>query len=131
MKNQHLIVTKEDFAFLMECYFSEHISAFNKEILSNELKNAKIVMKEYLPGNVVSANSIVLVCNIDKSQTFNIRIISIEDSTEKPSDIQISDPLAVALLGYQTGDIAEWEMRDGINRFQIVSVHQADAVMAV
>jgi regulator of nucleoside diphosphate kinase len=125
MKKEQLILTKQDFAFLMECYFSDHISVFNKERLSQELRNAKIVMSECVPSNVVRANSNVLVCNIDKSQTFNIHIVSHDGTNKKSNDIPISDPLAIALLGYQTGAIAEWEMPDGINRFQIVSVHQA------
>jgi regulator of nucleoside diphosphate kinase len=127
MKKEHLIITKEDFAFLTECYYSDYISVFNKAKLSEELRNAKIVISECLPSNVVRSNSNVLVCNIDKSQTFNIRIVSLGDTNKKSNDIPISDPLAIALLGYQTGAIAEWEMRDGINRFQIISVQQMDA----
>jgi len=126
MKKEQLILTREDFIFLTECYFSDHISPFNKEKLSHDLRNVKIMRSEYLPSNVVRTNSSVLVTCIDKSQTFNIHIVSLDSMTKKSNQIPISDPLAVALLGYRTGSIVEWEMLDGIHQFQIVSVHQAD-----
>jgi regulator of nucleoside diphosphate kinase len=126
MKKENLILIKEDFAFLMECYNSNYISVFNKARLFEELRDSKIVNSESLPSNVVRNNSNVLVCNIDKSQTFNVHIVSDPGVDKKTNDIAISDPLAIALLGYQTGAITEWEMRDGINRFQIISVRQAD-----
>ena len=126
MKKEHLIITREDFAFLTECYYSDYISVFNKAKLSEELRNAKIVISECLPSNVVRNNSNVLVCNINKIQTFNIHIVSHNGANKKTNAIPISDPLAIALLGYQTGAIAEWEMHDGINRFQIISVRQVN-----
>ena len=110
----------------MECYFSDHLSKLNKAKLSDELRIAKIVQKEWLPVNVVCTNSKVLVCNIDKAQTFNVHIISPDSKAVNTNDIPITDPLAIALLGYQQGVIVDWEMRDGINRFQIISVYHED-----
>ncbi|MFD2163302.1 GreA/GreB family elongation factor [Paradesertivirga mongoliensis] len=126
MKRQQLILTKEDFAFLMECYFSRHLSEFNKAKLSQELRKAKIVKKEFLPTNVICTNSKVLVSNIDKGQTFNVHIIGSEAKGRNNNDIPITDPLAIALLGYASGVVVEWEMGDGVNRFEVISVYQED-----
>lgn len=127
MRKQQLILTKEDFAFLMECFLSPHLSEFNKAKLSQELRVAKIVQKEFLPTNVICANSKVLVSNIDKSQTFNVHIIAHNAESRDNNDIPITDPLAIALLGYASGVVVEWEMRDGINRFEVISVYQEDS----
>ena len=126
MKNEQLILTKEDYLFLIDCYFSGRLYAFNRARLLQELRNAKVVNSEYVPSNVVRSNSDVLVGNLDKCQTFNIHIVSPDRKRRKPNDIPASDPLAVALLGYQTGAITEWELSDGVNRFQVVSVHQPE-----
>ncbi len=129
MRKEQLILTKEDLAFLMECYFLDHISVFNKANLSEELRNAKIVINECLPSNVVRINSNVLVCNIDKSQTFNVHIVSLDATNKRSNDIPISDPLAIALLGYSSGSVVEWEMEDGLNKFLVISVSQEDVII--
>ena len=126
MKSQQRVLTKEDFAFLMECYFSAYLSGANKAKLSAELHAAKIIEKEWLPTNVICTNSKVLVSNIEKNQTFNIHIIYPGIQGVNNNDIPLTDPLAIALLGYPGGAVVEWEMPDGVNKFQIISVYQED-----
>ncbi|MBY0543344.1 MAG: GreA/GreB family elongation factor, partial [Sphingobacteriaceae bacterium] len=36
--------------------------------------------------------------------------------------VSIFAPISIALLGYQTGDLIEWEMPDGIKEFKILEV---------
>jgi len=127
MKEERLILTKEDFEFLMKFYLSPGMSVFNKTRLSKELQNAKIVEKEWLPANVICSDSTVLVHNVVKSQTFNINIIS-SGSEINSNDIPVDDPLAIALLGYASTAFVEWEMGDGINKFQVISVQQKDLI---
>ncbi|SDD75442.1 Transcription elongation factor, GreA/GreB, C-term [Mucilaginibacter pineti] len=120
-----LTLTINDFKLLMKYYFTLGISAFNKRKLFNELNSARIVSKDNLPLNVACAGSKVLVRNIDKMQTYSVHIVVNNPDKAKMNRISLSDPLAIALLGYSDGDQTEWEMRDGINRIELVSVHQS------
>jgi regulator of nucleoside diphosphate kinase len=124
-----LILCENDFEVLLHYYSGSNsfLSLHNQERLLRELKDAKIVAKDNLPLNVVSTNSKVLIWNMTKGQTFTIRIVSDLELIGKENRISTSDPLSIALLGYSTGSITEWELEDGINRLQVLSVKQLNA----
>jgi regulator of nucleoside diphosphate kinase len=117
-----LTLTISDFKLLMEYYFTIGLSPFNKRKLFNELNDARIVTEDNLPLNVVCAGSKVLVRNIDKMQTYSVHIVNTDIDQVKKNTILVSDPLAIALLGYSAGNLTEWEMSDGINRLELISV---------
>jgi regulator of nucleoside diphosphate kinase len=121
-----LTLTINNFKLLMKHYFSAGLSAFNKKKLFNELNDARIVSKDNLPLNVVREGSKVLVRNIDKKQTYSVHIVGTNPDKTKTNQIPLSDPLAIALLGYSGGDQTQWEMSEGINRFELISVHQSN-----
>lgn len=124
MRTIPLILTKEGYKLLADQYESVTTTAFNKQKLFLELKDAKIVGQQCMPLNVVSSNTSVLIWNINKNQTFSISIIA-EDSPEHGKNkVRVTDPIAVALLGYPAGAMTEWEMKDGINKFKVISVAQ-------
>jgi len=124
MRTTPLILTKEEYKLLTDQYESVTTPVFNKQKLFQELKDAKIVGPQSMPLNVVSANSDVLIWNINKNQTFSIRIVA-EDSPEHGTNkIRVTDPIVVALLGYPVGAMTEWEMKDGVNKFKVISVGQ-------
>lgn len=122
MKKWQVFLTKEGLRLLKQQFRSKYLSAFNRRRIYMELKDARIVNRATLPLNVVAENTKVLLSNLGKRQTFSIRIVD-ENSTESGKTIvPVTDPIAIALLGYPAGAITEWELEDGINRFQVISV---------
>jgi len=79
-----------------------------------------------LPLNTVCKNSKVLVWNMDRKHTFTVKIVMSDEFDGNENYISVTDPIAIALLGYPSGAVTEWEMPDGINRFKIISVSQLD-----
>jgi hypothetical protein len=124
MRTTPLILTKEGYKLLTDQYESLTTPVFNKQKLFFELKDAKIVGQQSMPLNVVSPNTNVLIWNINKNQTFSISIVA-EDSPEHGTNkIPVTDPIVIALLGYPVGAMTEWQMKDGINKFKVISVGQ-------
>lgn len=107
---------------LSDHYISADTPEFNRRRLFLELKNARMVPQECMPLNVVCANSRVLVTNLDKRQTFSIRIVPSDYAILPRNELSVTDPLVIALLGYAAGASTEWEMKDGINRLKVMSV---------
>lgn len=120
-----LTLTINDFKLLTRHYFTAGLSVFNKWKLFNELNDARIVSKDNLPLNIACAGSKVLVTNIDKMQTYSVHIVDHNAHKRTMNRILLTDPLAIALLGYSDGDQTEWEMADGINRIELISVHRS------
>ena len=123
-KRFQLTLTIADFKLLMKYYFTKGLSVFNKRRLFDELNDAHIVNEGLMPLNVARQGSKVLVRNIGKDQTYSVHIVRENKVTRKPSNILISDPLSIALLGYASGHRTEWEMPDGVQQFELISVRR-------
>lgn len=123
-KRFQLTLTIDDFKLLMKYYFTKGLSVFNKRKLFGELNDARIVSKDNLPLNIARQGSKVLVRNVGKHQTYRVHIVAHNPDPARLNKILISDPLSIALLGYADGHRTEWEMPDGIQQFELVSVRQ-------
>lgn len=124
MRNIPLILTKEEYDLLTDHYGSGDTPEFNKRKLYRELKDAKVVQRQCIPLNVVSSNARVLIWNVDKKQTFSIHIVPADSPERGANKISVTDPIVMALLGYPTGAVTEWQMGDGVNQFKVMSVKQ-------
>jgi regulator of nucleoside diphosphate kinase len=122
-KRFQLTLTIEDFKLLMKYYFTKGLSIFNKRKLLGELNDAHIVSKANLPLNIVRQGSKVLVHNIGKKQTYQINIVGLGSEQIGSGNLLVSDPLAIALLGYAGGHRTEWEMQDGVQQLEVISVY--------
>ncbi|MCQ6958382.1 hypothetical protein [Mucilaginibacter aquariorum] len=123
-KHFQLTLTIEDFKLLMKYYFTKGLSVFNKRKLFVELNDAHIVSEGLMPLNIARQGSKVLVRNIGKNQIYRVHMILQNSVPERSNSILMSDPLSIALLGYADGHRTEWEMPDGIQQFELVSVRR-------
>jgi regulator of nucleoside diphosphate kinase len=123
-KRFQLTLTITDFKLLMKYYFTKGLSVFNKRKLFAELNDAHIVGEGLMPLNIARQGSKVLVRNIGKNQTYRVHIGPQNPVPGRLSNIMLSDPLSIALLGYADGHRTEWEMPDGIQQFELVSVRR-------
>ena len=123
-KRFQLTLTISDFKLLFKQYFKKGLSVFNRHKLFAESKGARIVSKDNLPLNIARQGSKVLVRNITKNQTYRVHIVAENSGQVDLNKILITDPLSIALLGYADGHRTEWEMPDGIHKFEVVSVSQ-------
>ena len=123
-KRFQLTLTMSDFKLLMKQYYKKGMSVFNKHKLFGELRDAHIVREDNLPLNIARQGSKVLVRNITKKQTYRVHIVAENPDPTRSNKILITDPLSIALLGYGDGHRTEWEMPDGIQQFEVISVSQ-------
>ena len=123
-KRFQLTLTISDFKLLFKQYFKKGLSVFNRHKLFGELKGARIVTKDNLPLNIARQGSKVLVRNITKNQTYRVHIVAENSDAVNLNKISVTDPLSIALLGYADGHRTEWEMPDGVQQFEVISVSQ-------
>jgi len=125
MKGLQITLTETGYDLLTAYLEHNSLSAFNRKKLLNELENARIVSSDYLPLNIVNYNTKIVVWNMDKNQTFTVHLV-LPDETNGKEKISIFDPISLALIGYPSGAVTQWEMPDGINTFKVVSVSPVD-----
>jgi regulator of nucleoside diphosphate kinase len=60
----------------------------------------------------------------ENGQQFVFKLVLPKDADIKQQKVSIFAPISIALWGYQTGDIIQWEMPDGIKEFKIIAVRK-------
>lgn len=98
------------------------MSPYNKEKLAAELREASIFSEEELPDDVVCLKSHTRISNVKTGQEFTFTLVMPEEANIKVGKVSVFAPIGIALFGYRTGDRIQWEMPDGIQEFEILSV---------
>ncbi|TKC09378.1 GreA/GreB family elongation factor [Pedobacter frigoris] len=122
METKSLSLSKSDFKLLKEHLEKSNMSAYNKEKLRLELKEATIYSEEDLPADVVCLKSEATIANTKTGQEFTFTLVMPEEANIQIKKVSVFAPIGIALFGYRTNDIINWEMPDGIQEFKILLV---------
>lgn len=101
------------------------LTSFNKEKLSEELKNAQVLPDEELPADVVKISSKVHLQEINSKKDFRFHLVKPAEANPLKNKISAIAPISVAILGYRQGDMVDWEMPGGLKKYRIVSVENS------
>lgn len=124
METKSLSLSKSDFKLLKEHLEKSNMSAYNKEKLRDELKEATIYNEHDLPDDVVCLGSEARIANTKTGQEFTFKLVMPEEANIKVKKVSVFAPIGIALFGYRTNDIINWEMPDGIQEFKILEVNR-------
>ncbi|RZK59767.1 MAG: GreA/GreB family elongation factor [Pedobacter sp.] len=127
MMNKSILLSKSDYKFLAEHFEKAIMSDYNKARLRIEIKQATIFNDDELPNDVVSLNTEAKIVSTDNGKEFVFKIVPPKEANIKLQKVSIFAPISIALLGYQTNDLINWEMPDGIKEFKILEVKKLDA----
>ncbi len=126
METKSILLSKSDYKFLSEHLEKAVMSDYNKSRLREEVKNAKIFEDHLLPSDVVSLYTEAKIVSTSKQQEFTFKLVLPKDADIKKQKVSIFAPISIALLGYQTGDLINWEMPDGVQEFKIINVRKLE-----
>lgn len=124
METKTLSLSKSDFKLLKEHLEKSNMSAYNKEKLKIELKEATIYSEADLPADVVCLKSEARIANTKTGKEFTFKLVMPEEANIKVQKVSVFAPIGIALFGYRTGDSINWEMPDGIQEFKILEVNR-------
>lgn len=124
METKTLSLSKSDFKLLKEHLEKSNMSAYNKEKLKLELKEATIYSESDLPSDVVCLKSEARIANTKTGKEFTFKLVMPEEANIKVQKVSVFAPIGIALFGYRTGDSISWEMPDGIQEFKILEVNR-------
>lgn len=124
METKSILLSKSDHKFLNEHLGKAIMSDYNKSRLKEEVKNAIIFENDDLPNDVVSLYTEATIESTGNGQTFVFKLVLPKDANIKQQKVSIFAPIGIALWGYQTGDLINWEMPDGVKEFKIIAVRR-------
>lgn len=124
MVQETLIVPEKEYELLRKHCSDSGLSNFNKNKLLAELAGARIIPAGALPADAVRVNSQVELRETGSGQLFSFQIVWPQDADIRNKKMSALAPLSIALLGYRSGALVDWEMPGGVKTFEILKVLQ-------
>jgi regulator of nucleoside diphosphate kinase len=87
--------------------------------LKMELNRANIVKPREIPPTVVTMNSTIALVDMDTNEEEIYTLVFPEDADISKGKISILAPIGTAMLGYEIGDVFEWEVPAGKRRLRV------------
>lgn len=120
--SNHIIVTTGIYDAIKDTLRRKKVSIGEEKRLAEELKKARQVLRRDLPADIVTVNRKVTL----KDHTLGfeheyIFVPSVKEKLKKNKHSILSD-IALAVVGYRTGDIIQWPFRDGERKIEILKV---------
>jgi len=120
--SENIIVTTGIYDLIKDQIRRKKVTQAEEELLVNELKYAKQVLRKDLPDDVVTVNRKVTLKdhsrNVDEVLTF----VDSNKERKKKGKYSITSDIALATIGYKVGDIINWPFRDGERKIEILKV---------
>jgi regulator of nucleoside diphosphate kinase len=123
---RRLMLAKDDYDIIMSYVRKRPASVtFNRrdaEELEGELKRAKVVDKEDLPGDVVRLNSTVTIKEEKENKIMELMVVIPEKADIRQKRISVMSPVGTALIGFGKGHKVKWRVPAGNKTFTIMEV---------
>ncbi len=90
--------------------------------LQTELQRAEVVESRKVSASVVTMNSKVCLEDVDTGEEGVYTVVFPEEANAGQGKISILAPIGTAMLGYEVGDIFEWDVPAGKRRWRVKQI---------
>ena len=123
MSGKPIQVTAFDLERLKKLLLDAQRTSYRKSAylsqLQTELGRAEIVESSKVSGNVVTMNSRVCLVDLDTGKEEVYTVVFPEDADAAQGKVSILAPIGTAMLGYEVGDVFEWDVPAGKRRWRV------------
>lgn len=122
-----IVVTQSDYMLILNFIKNNAkiLSPYTFSRLSEELAQAKVVAEDKHPKGIIKLNSEVELWENTLKMPIKIKFVIPSVADAKQNRISIFSPLGIALIGYQEGDLVEWELHGIMRQYQVLKVTNA------
>lgn len=119
-----IIITKRDYSLISDfiSFNPSKLSAYTFSRLDRELKQARVVAEDKTPQGVIQLYSEVELLENTLDKRLKIKFVLPREADPRQHKISMFSPLGMALIGYQEGDVVEWELHGAIRQYQVLQV---------
>jgi len=126
MSGKPIYITQSDLErlrkLLREAQYTEYRKSKYLDRLQMEIDRAIVVAPQEIPGDVVTMNSRVCLVDIDTEEEEIYTLVYPENADLKLGRVSVLAPIGTAMLGYEVGDIFEWEVPAGKRRLRVAKI---------
>ena len=107
---------------LLDAQATEYRKSEYLEKLRMELERAEVVDPQEVPPTVVTMNSTVSLVDMDTGEEETYTLVFPEDADLSKGKISVLAPIGTAMLGYEIGDVFEWDVPAGKRRLRVEKI---------
>ena len=126
MSGKPIYITELDLdrlkTLLQEAQHTHYRKSEYLEMLQMEINRAEVVSPQDIPSDVITMNSTVSLVDLDTGEEEIYTLVYPQNADLKQGKISILAPIGTAMLGYEVGDIFEWEVPAGIRRLRVEKI---------
>jgi regulator of nucleoside diphosphate kinase len=123
MNRKPIHITAYDLERLRKLILDAQATEYRKseyiEKLKMELNRAIIVKPQEVPSTVVTMNSTIELLDLDTNELETYTLVFPEDADLSKSRISILAPIGTGMLGYEIGDVFEWDVPAGKRHLRV------------
>lgn len=122
--SKELILTTGIYDLIKDHVRRRKVTPTEEELLTNELKRAKQVLRRELPEDVVSVHTQVTVKDLETNQEQTHKFVPPGKAKHKHQTQSIMTPIGLALVGHSPGARVEWPLNGAQKSYEILKVER-------
>lgn len=126
MSGKPIQITEFDLERLKKLLFEAKYNQYRKsqylEKLQMEIERAMVVSPKDIPGDVITMNSKVCLVDLETGEEEVYTLVFPEDADLDQGKISVLAPIGTAMLGYEVGDVFEWEVPAGRRKLRVEKI---------
>jgi regulator of nucleoside diphosphate kinase len=107
---------------LLEAQHTDYRKSPYLDMLREEIERAIIVAPSDIPDDVITMNSRVCLVDLDTQEEEIYTLVFPDNANLKQGKISVLAPIGTAMLGYEVGDIFEWEVPAGKRKLRVKAI---------
>ncbi len=126
MSSKPIQITEFDLERLKKLLFEARYNEYRKsqylEKLQMEIDRANVVSPKDIPGDVITMNSTVSLVDLETGEEEVYTLVFPEDADLGQRKISVLAPIGTAMLGYEVGDVFEWDVPAGKRNLRVEKI---------
>jgi len=107
---------------LQEAQYTNYRKSEYLEKLQMEISRAEVVSPQDIPDDVITMNSTVCLVDLETGEEEIYTLVFPQNSDLKQGKLSVLAPIGTAMLGYEVGDVFEWEVPAGKRRLRVEKI---------
>ena len=120
--SENIVLTTGIYDLIKEHLRRRKTTISEEQILLDQLKTAKQVLRKELPTDVVTINCEIKVKDVATNEEQKYLLVDASKEKIKKGKYSILSPIGLATVGNKVGDIISWPFEDGEKKLEILGV---------
>ncbi|AZI32085.1 GreA/GreB family elongation factor [Kaistella carnis] len=120
--SQDIVLTTGIYNLIKDHLRRKRTTIEEENILLEQLRNAKQVLRRELPEDVVTVNCEVKIKDVETNEEEKYLFVQTNREKAKKGKYSILSPIALATIGNKVGDVINWPFENGEKKIEILSV---------